>query len=143
MKHWAIAGCAVASLAVSAAAPAASTAPTLTMQSLTIKREKPRDGFAGTVSLRVRICLSVGPKAQLVTAEARTAGSAVKAKGTSIEPLGVDLTKISAFACTSNYLISWAVRSRFLVGGGTYAATIRLRDGYGRVSAPLAFGVRL
>jgi hypothetical protein len=39
--------------------------------------------------------------------------------------------------------MSWIVPSRFLAGRGSYFVTVRVRDGYGRVSAPAAFSMRL
>jgi hypothetical protein len=66
----------------------------------------------------------------------------VKARGTTIDELGVDLGKIYPYRC-SKYQIGWLVEARFVVGGGTYSARLRVRDGRGRLSAPLAFTVRL
>ncbi len=66
----------------------------------------------------------------------------MKARGTTIDALGVDLEKIYPYRC-SNYQIGWLVEARFVVGGGSYLARLRVRDGRGRLSAPLAFTVRL
>ena len=134
---------AVATLAgvVVAAAPAAA-APKLELTSVTVKRTPPDGGFAGVVTIRVRLCLSVGPRAQLITTETRRVGSVTKAHGQQVEPLGVDLDKVSPYACVSNYMASWALQTRFAIGGGTYSVTIRARDGYGKLSAPIAFSVR-
>ena len=66
----------------------------------------------------------------------------MKARGTTIDPLGVDLGKIYPYRC-SNYQIGWLVEARLVLGVGTYSARLRVRDGRGRLSAPLAFTVRL
>ncbi len=66
----------------------------------------------------------------------------MKARGTTIDELGGDLGKIRPYRC-SGYQIGWLVEARFVVGGGTYSAKLRVRDGRGRLSAPLAFTVRL
>ncbi|MGH3084094.1 MAG: hypothetical protein ACRDNP_08560 [Gaiellaceae bacterium] len=66
----------------------------------------------------------------------------MKARGTTIDELGVDLGKIYPYRC-STYQIGWLAEARFVVGGGSYSAKLRVRDGRGRLSAPLAFTVRL
>ena len=117
--------------------------PTISLTGLTVKRTPVSDRLAGTVDLRVRLCVSIGPRAQIIWKESRRTGSTVKAQGTTVDPLGVDLTKISPYACVSNYQISWAVQARFMVGRGTYAVSVRVRDGYGRLSEPASFTVSL
>lgn len=47
------------------------------------------------------------------------------------------------YTCVSSYLISWAVQARFVVGGGTYAVSIRIRDAFRRLSSPGSFTVTL
>jgi hypothetical protein len=116
--------------------------PEIVLESLTFKRTAVRDGFAASIDLRVRLCLSRGPRAAITTHEVRRVGSVVKARGTTIDELGVDLGKIYPYRC-SKYQIGWLVEARFVVGGGTYSARLRVRDGRGRLSAPLAFTVRL
>src|SRR5262245_9501032 len=116
--------------------------PEIVLKSLTFKRTAVRGGFAASSDLRVRLCLSRGPRAAITTREVRRVGSAVKARGTRVDPLGVDLEKIYPYRC-SMFQIGWLVEARFVVGGGTYSARLRVRDGYGRLSAPLAFTVRL
>lgn len=116
--------------------------PEIVLKSLTFKRTAVRDGFAASSDLRVRLCLSRGPRAAITTREVRRVGSVVKVRGTTIDPLGVDLGKIYPYRC-SQYQIGWLVESRFVVGGGTYSARLRVRDGRGRLSAPLTFTVRL
>ena len=66
----------------------------------------------------------------------------MKARGITIDELGVDLGKIYPYRC-SMYQIGWLAETRFVVGGGSYSAKLRVRDGRGRLSAPLAFTVRL
>ena len=66
----------------------------------------------------------------------------MKARGTTIDELGGDLGKFRPYRC-SNYQIGSLVEARFVLGGGTYSARLRVRDGRGRLSAPLAFTVRL
>jgi hypothetical protein len=140
------AGVLLAALAAAAAlaGPAATQdrRPEIVLKSLTFKRTAVRGGFAASIDLRVRLCLSRGPRAVMTTREVRRVGSVVKARGTTIDELGVDLGKIYPYRC-SMYQIGWLAESRFVVGGGTYSARLRVRDGRGRLSAPLAFTVRL
>jgi hypothetical protein len=93
---------------------------------------------AGTVDLRARICLSNGPRALLAVRETRTLHGVRQATTSWSDPLGVDLTRIYPYACVSGYVMSWILKPK-LRGPGTYRATIRLRDGYGQWSAPIAF----
>jgi hypothetical protein len=116
--------------------------PEIVLKSLTFKRTAVRDGFAASIDLRVRMCLSRGPRAVITTREERRVGSVVKARGTTVDELGVDLGKIYPYRC-SMYQIGWLAEARFVVGGGSYSAKLRVRDGRGRLSAPLAFTVRL
>jgi hypothetical protein len=116
--------------------------PELVLKSLTFKRTAVRGGFAAGSDLRVRLCLNRGPRAVITTREVRRVGSVVKVRGTSVDPLGVDLEKIYPYRC-SMYQIGWLVEARFVLGGGTYSARLRVRDGRGRLSAPLNFTVRL
>ena len=116
--------------------------PEIALKSLTFKRTAVRNGFAASIDLGVRLCLSRGPRAVITTHEQRRRGSVVKARGTTVDPLGVDLGKIYPYRC-SQYQIGWLVEARFVVGGGSYSARLRVRDGRGRLSAPLAFTVRL
>ena len=140
------AGALLAALATAAtlAGPSAAQTrrPEIDLQTVTFKRTAVRYGFAASVELHVRLCLSVGPRAAITTREVRRVGSAVRSRGVRVDPLGVDLEKIKPYRC-SRLEIGWLVESRFVVGGGTYTARLRVRDGYGRLSAPLAFTVRL
>jgi hypothetical protein len=116
--------------------------PEIVLESLAFKRTAVRGGFGARIDLRVRLCLRRGPRAAITTREERRVGSVVKARGTSIDELGVDLGKIYPYRC-SKYQIAWLAEARFVVGRGTYSAKLRVRDGRGRLSAPLAFTVRL
>jgi len=117
--------------------------PTISITSVSVKRTAVRDGLAGIASVRARICLSNGPAAAILITETRRIGSVVKARATNLDPLGVDLTHTFPFTCVSNYSISWAVQARFIVGGGTYSVSIRIRDAFRRTSAPGSFSVSL
>jgi hypothetical protein len=116
--------------------------PTLTITSVKVTRTTTAPGYAGTVDLRVRLCASIGPRAVLLTRQWRAVGRVKKASANDIDPLGVDLTKVYPYSCTSDYQMSWIVPTRLLVGGGTYYVSVRVRDGYGRLSAPASFTLR-
>lgn len=116
----------------------------MAVRSISITRTAARDGFAGSARLVVRMCLSVGPRAVILTRETRKVGARTKAVATTIDPLGVDLTQVYPYECVERYSMSWLVQSRFLVGGGTYSLNVRVRDGHGRMSKPaLAITLRL
>jgi hypothetical protein len=138
-----VSACLAVAAVLAVSASAAEPLSTVTLTSLTVKRAAVHDGFAGTVSLRFRLCLSVGPRAALITRETRKVAGVTKAQATSLDPLGVDLTRVYPYDCANNYESSWIVPARLLVGGGTYSVNLRARDGYGRMSAPLLFSVRL
>ena len=131
-------------VAATLASPSAtqSRRPEIVVKSLTFKRLAVRGGFGASIELSVRLCLSRGPRAVITTHEERRRGSVVRARGTTVDRLGVDLGRIYPYRCSS-YQIGWLVETRFVVGGGTYLARLRVRDGHGRLSAPLAFTVRL
>ena len=116
--------------------------PEIVLKDLTFKRTAVHGGFAASVELGVRLCLSRGPRALITTREVRRVGSVVKARGTTVDELGVDLDRIYPYRC-SKYQIGWLVEARFVVGGGSYTARLRVHDGRGRLSAPLAFTVPL
>jgi hypothetical protein len=118
-------------------------APTISITGVTVKRTAVRDALAGVASVHARICLSNGPGAAVLITETRRVGSCLKARATNIDPLGVDLSRTYPFTCVSNYLISWAVQARFMVGGGTYAVSIRIRDAFRRLSPPGSIAVSL
>ena len=143
MKQRAALACLLLSSVLVLPAAAAEPLPTITLTSLTIKRSEARDGFAGTVSIRFRMCLNAGPRAAIITRETRKVGATTKARRTSLEPLGVDLDDVYAYDCAANQSVAWAVPSRLFLGGGTYSADVRVRDGYGRLSAPVLFSIRL
>jgi hypothetical protein len=131
-------------LALTLAIPAAARPepPRLTLASVTVKRTAPKGGYAGSVSVRVRWCASVGPGAALVVQESRRVGSVTKARDRWTDPLGVDLDRVQPYDCVSGYLLSWAVKSRLFAGPGVYGVAIRVRDGLGKLSAPLSLSLR-
>jgi hypothetical protein len=132
----------VAAFVATGTMAAGNEAPTLELTSAAVKRTKPNGRFAGSVTLHVRMCLSVGPRAQLIVTETRRLGAAVKARATWTDPLGVDLVKVYPYDCVSGYMLSWVLGTRFSVGPGTYTVTVRLRDGYGRLTAPVLVSLR-
>ena len=87
------------------------------------------------------ICESVGPGATLLVRETRKVGTLTTASKRWSDPTVVDLTRIYPYRCVSNYQVLWALKSRF-VGPGTYIVTIRIRDGYGRLSRPASFSLQ-
>ena len=134
---------AAATLALTVALPAAAAErPSVKITSVTVKRTKPDGRYAGTVNVRLRLCISVGPQAHWRVQERRTVGGRTKASARWNDPLGVDLTQIYPRECVSNYVIGWAVPTKLIRGAGTYAVTIRARDGYGKWSAPVGFSVK-
>ena len=116
--------------------------PTLSPISASVTVSKPLDGDAGKALIRVRFCAEIGPRAALLVRETRKVGGSIKASASSVEPLGVDLQRILPYRCFRNYVVAWLVRAKLLVGGGTYAMTVRLRDGHGRLTRPIGFSLR-
>src|SRR3954470_22480262 len=86
--------------------------PNVSLSSVTFKN--------GTIDVRFRMCLSVGPKAVVLTREIRRFGGRMVASASSGDPLGVDMTGVAAYSCVSNYMESWLVK-KSLLGHGTYA----------------------
>ena len=119
----------------------AARAPTAVLTSVAVKHTARSNGFAGTVAARLRICLSVGPRAVLLIEETRRVGTVTRARESWREPLGVDLDRVRPYACIGNYALSWALESRF-VGPGSYTVRIRVRDGYGRLSDSVSFSLQ-
>jgi hypothetical protein len=111
-------GLAVVLVSVVPTAAAQRGPPTISLTSVSVKRTAVRDRLAGIASVHARICLSNGPAAAILITESRRIGSAVKARGTTLDPLGVDLTRIHPYVCVSNYSISWAVQARFMWATG-------------------------
>jgi hypothetical protein len=131
----------VAPLALPARA-AAAQAPTAVISSVAVKHTaRASSGYAGTVEVRLRICLNAGPRAVLLVDETRMLGTVTRASESWRDPLGVDLDRIRPYACFGNYVLSWALKSRFL-GPGTYTVRIRVRDGYGRLSNTASFSLQ-
>lgn len=96
------------------------------------------DRAAHTVDLRLRICFSAGPRAQIeITERRQSRGGAATRRWV---PRGEEPAGVSPFACRSGWRLNWLVEPR-LRGPGTYGATIRVRDAYGRWSTAVAFSV--
>lgn len=119
-------------LAAVQAAAAATASPKVTLTAITFKK--------GTVDLRFRLCLSVGPRAVILTRETRRVGGRVVAANSAVDPLGVDMRDIAPYGCVSNYTSGWIV-NRNLIGPGTYTMTLRVRDGYGILSKAVSFSI--
>jgi hypothetical protein len=130
----------IAILAAAAAIPlAGSVAGALPpLPSLTISRAAV-DRTAHTVDLRVRICFSSGPRALLAIHEQRTFHGVLKAKN-DWAPSGVEPQRIAPYACRANWRVNWLLKPG-LRGPGTYAASIRVRDAYGRWTQPVTFSI--
>jgi hypothetical protein len=125
----------VVALAATVLVPAVTAAtaaprPTITLASATLS-QKPT---GGTVSLRLRICASIGPRAVVLVTERRTIGTRRVAVNSFVDPLGVDQVGVGSYTCFS-WEESW-LSPRRLSGRGTYSAVVRVRDGYGLLSLP-------
>jgi len=94
------------------------------------------------VDLKVRLCVSVGPRAIFSVRERRSDGGKTKAGYRWVDPLGVDLTRVYPRECVSNYIIGWAIKTQLIARPGTYSVVIRVRDGYGKWSEPVSFSVK-
>lgn len=129
----------VAVVVIISAEAGTSPRPSLSLSTVTVKRTPPSDGWAGTVNVTMRLCASIGPRAQLLTRQWRAVGARVVARGDFPDPLGVDLDRIYPYECASKYTAGWLVPAKLLSGPGTYNVSIRVRDGYGRLSAPVSF----
>jgi hypothetical protein len=121
------------------ASNAAAQLPRLSVQSATVTKTV----RGGTVSVKMRLCASIGPKAVLTLRETRTVRGRVLAQARQVEPLGVDLDRIYPYSCANRYQSSWIVQPRLIRAPGTYRVVIRLRDGYGRLSTPIAVSLAL
>jgi hypothetical protein len=124
---------AVAILLAGSAAAALTRPPSLTLSRATVSRT------AHTVDVRLRICFSSGPRALFVVREQRTLTGVLKASR-HWSPGGVEPSRIFPFACRENWRMNWLLEPG-LRGPGTYAASIRVRDAYGRWTPPVAFSV--
>jgi hypothetical protein len=96
------------------------------------------DRRAHTVDLRLRICFSGGPRAQIAITERRIHHHRVTTHRW--VPRAEEPTRISPFACRSGWLLNWLLEPQ-LRGPGTYSATIRVRDAFGRWTPSVAFSV--
>jgi len=93
--------------------------------------------------MALQFCASIGPRAVLLVSEVRKVGRSVRARKNWVEPLGVDVVGVGAYECTRGWRESWLVQPRSLfVGPGVYTVTIRVRDGFGTVSAPASFSLQ-
>jgi hypothetical protein len=136
----------VAVVAVLVAAPAGARServPTIRFNSATVKRTAVRDGYAGTVSVNARICVGGAPGPLILTTQTRRMGGKVKARLTTRDPLAVDSVDVLPYTCVDHYRVAWVVQSRFMVGGGTYTASLRIRNGSGVLSAPATVSLTL
>jgi len=97
------------------------------------------DRAANTVDVRLRICFSSGPRALIEVSERRTVRGVEKASNHWI-PRAVEPTRIYPFSCHAGWRMNWLLKPD-LRGPGTYAATIRVRDAYGRWTPRVAFSV--
>jgi hypothetical protein len=125
-------------LALAAQGGGATRAPLLSLKSIAIKRSASSDGFGGSVVMRVRMCANTGPRAALFTTEWRSVGARIVARAEDIDPLGVDLKRVNPYDCNADYTLGWAVKTRLIHGPGTYHVTVRLRDGYRRLTPPIS-----
>jgi hypothetical protein len=125
----ALAGCPAARQASASALP---HLPTVQILRATLDRN------VHTVDLRVRICFSAGPRAQVAITEHRTFHGRHATHRWA--PRGEDPTRVSPFTCRTGWRLNWLLEPR-LRGPGTYTATIRVRDGFGRWSPAVAFTV--
>jgi hypothetical protein len=116
--------------------------PVLSLSNVSVKKTAPRDGYAGSVTVHMRFCMNVGPGARIETYEWRAIGARVVARARSIDPLGVDLDRVYPYECVPRYMISWIVPTRLIRSPGVYRVSMRLRDGYGRVTPTVSFSFR-
>lgn len=118
----------------SRAAAATRPRPSLAIQKAAVDRA------ARTVDLRLRICFSAGPRAAISVSERRALRGVVRAVNLWTVPRAVEPTHISAFSCRSAWRVNWLLKPR-LAGPGSYTVALRVRDAYGRWTAPVAFSV--
>ena len=97
------------------------------------------DRRAQTVDVLLRICFSAGPRGLIAISERRRLDGVEKARHDWV-PQGVRPTRISPFSCRANWRLNWLLE-RNLRGPGTYTATIRVKDAYGRWTQPVALSV--
>lgn len=127
------AGVLVGLLVTGAAVAAPTRLPTLKIMNVTVDR------IARTVDVRLRICFTPGPRALIRISERRTLNGIEKASHRWI-PRGVEPARISPYACNNHWRMNWLL-AHGLSGPGTYSATIRLRDAYGRWTRRASFSV--
>jgi hypothetical protein len=93
------------------------------------------DRTAHTIDLRLRICFSAGPRARIAITERRSYRGTVATHRWI--PSGEIPTRISPFACRTDWRLNWLLETP-LRGPGAYSATIRVRDAYDRWTPPVA-----
>ena len=98
------------------------------------------DRVARTVDLRLRVCFSPGPRAAISVSERRALRGVAEASSSWTVPRAVEPTHIDPFSCRTGWRVNWLLKPR-LTGPGTYTATIRVRDAYGRWTPPTAVSV--
>jgi hypothetical protein len=125
----AVAGCLAAGWA---SASALARLPSVQIMRATLDRN------AHTVDLRVHICFSAGPRAQVAITERRTFHRRRATHRWALR--GEEPTRVSPFTCRTGWRLNWLLEPQ-LRGPGTYRATIRVRDAFGRWSPALAFTV--
>ena len=96
------------------------------------------DRGAHTVDLRLRICFSAGPRARIAIAERRTFHGRVATHRWA--PRAEEPIQISPFTCRTGWRLNWLLEQR-LQGPGTYSATLRVRDAFGRWAPAVAFSL--
>jgi hypothetical protein len=126
-----------------ASAAASAKAPTLGLTAVSVQRTAAAGKYPASVRLRLRWCASIGPRAAIVVREFRRAGATTRARAAWAEPLGVDLDRVGPYECVAGYLLAWVVERRLVAGPGAYGASLRIRDGQGRLSKPVSLGFRL
>jgi hypothetical protein len=136
MKAWilvaAVGGAAALLAGPLGAEPTAARLPTVGVERAIVNRT------AHTVDLRLRICFSAGPRARIAISERRSYHGAMATHRW--VPSAERPTRISPFACRVGWRLNWLLDPQ-LQGPGTYTATVRVRDAYGRWSRPVAFSV--
>jgi hypothetical protein len=129
----ALVSAAPAGLLVTTVAPAGTPRPP------TVKIERATvDRTTHTVELRLRICFSAGPRAQIAISERRTYRANVSSRHW--VPSGEKSTRISPFACRRGWRLNWLLQQP-LQGPGTYTASVRVRDAYARWTPSVSFSV--
>ena len=139
MRRLLVVALAITAFVVPVQAARAAPAPILELTSVAVTRIA--GGYGAEVAMHTRLCVSLGPAAAITTRQTRRTGAVTNAQQTLTEPLLAHLDRVYPYQCVRDYVISWLVPRRLLNGSGTYTATIRVRDGYGRWTRPIAVAV--